>query len=491
VSSGGTPRKRWLGPLAVAAALVTVSTVAARTTTKTVLVDQAGRAVATPGAAGTGPGLLPGDQIVGPGRGPSAGNAFQCAAGRNGGVTDVGVTAGTIKLGATVVESGIGRSFLADVRHGMIAVVNRVNATGGICGRRLELILKDDGWDPNRGFQFIQNLVEDTKVFALAVVPSSEGLRAADRYIEDKRIPVVGADGMLVHQYTNPYIWPVASATISAMHIMAKEAYGRGARQFGIVYETSYRFGIEGAYAFNAAVKRLVHEDIPGYANPLNTKRCLQRFCGIDASKPNYLSELQEFKSSCDEEPKCTYIVYLLEPDTAEKWMAQGGPTVFDVTDGGQLPGGIGAPQPLFNRTFGVNCGDRCHDMWVWTGYTPAIQPFTNTPDVAEYMNELRQTNSRADANNSFVEGGYLGMKLLVEALRTLGPNVTRTGLAEVLDRMTLNTGLSRPLRWSAGNHLANQCMMGFSIQSKPSFAGWRQETDFICDPWIGQDIVE
>ena len=437
-------------------------------------------------------GSIPDDptEVVDVGGGPdgSSGSAanLACAAGRNGGATDVGVTADSIKLGATVVDTGIGAAFLSDVRFGMQAVVNAVNAAGGVCGRRLTLVLKDDGWDAQRGNLFIRNLVEGEKVFALAVVPSSEGLRAASDYVREQGVPVVGTDGMLIGQYTNPMVWPVAASTITAMHIMAKHSYDLGSRNFAMVYDSNFRFGVEGSFAFNSSVQRLTGKDIPGFSNPLTSPRCRDRFCGIKAGQPSYQTEIEVVRSACNKEPACDYIVYLLEPETAQTWMRGGGMQAGATPESKPQ---IGAPQPLFNRSFGVNCAQKCHNLWVWTGFVPPVEPFTDQPAVARYLADMRRTNAKADAANSFVEGGYIGMKLLVEALERVGPDLTREALIAQLDAMKLDAGLSRLLRWQRGDHFANRCMMAFSFQSKPSFAGWRQESDWVCDPWPGMDI--
>src|SRR4051794_31230815 len=202
--------------------------------------------------------------------GSATGVAPGAQAGCHGGSTDTGVSSDSIKLGATIVDSGLGSSFLGPVRIGMTAVANQVNRSGGICGRKLDLKLKDDGWDRQRGRSFIQNLVEDEKVFGLAVVPSSEGLDAAADYLEQKGVPVVGTDGMLASQYTHSWIWSVATSTTSLMHIIAKDAADRGAKNFSLVYDNRYRFGLEGAYAYNQAVKRLTGSDIPGYQDPFS-----------------------------------------------------------------------------------------------------------------------------------------------------------------------------------------------------------------------------
>lgn len=415
---------------------------------------------------------------------------LRCAAGQNGGATDVGVTARSVLLGATMVESGIGASFLADVRLAMQAVKNKINRAGGVCGRRIELKLVDDGWDFRLGGEFIRNLVEQERVFALAVVPSSEGLDnvAKSGYLDRVKVPVVGSDGMLISQYTSRHIWPIAASTISTMHIMAKQAVDAGAKRIGIVYDSNYHFGTEGAYAFNAAVKRLLGHDIPGYSNPLTNAKCQQAFCGIEAGAASYTTNIQTFNRACaagaanDPEHHCDFIALLLEPSTAKAWLSQGG-------IGPSSDQRVGGPQPLFNTDFATSCGSTCDGMWVWTGYYPPLGQYLTRPAVAAYVNDIRSTSSSADYSNTFVEGGYVGMMLVWRALEQVGPNLTRENLASVLDRMNLDAGLSDPLSWRPGKHFASTRMRAFSIQFRGGFAGFRDEQVTVSDPWVGQDI--
>lgn len=369
--------------------------------------------------------------------------ARACVPGKNGGETDVGVTPTSIKLGATIALTGIGASFLGDVRFAMQAVKDQVNRSGGICGRKLLLELVDDAWDFERGGTFLRNLVEDRKVFALAVVPSSEGLKNISDagYLRRRRIPVVGSDGMLIHQYTDPFIWPVAASTISTMHIMAAHAWNRGSRNFAIVYERTYHFGVEGAYAFNQAYRRLTAvagkvKDVPGYPagerDGLRTFTCRQRFCAIDANDNDYSDENQTIARACQgssELPRCDFVALLLEPTTALKWMKVS--TFSPAVDF------VAGPQPLFTRDFGNACGRKCAGLWLWTGYHPPVGQYLRRPAVSRYVRDLKSTNPNADYNNPFVQGGYVGMSLLVKALQRLGSDVTRKGLAQTLDSMT------------------------------------------------------
>jgi branched-chain amino acid transport system substrate-binding protein len=415
---------------------------------------------------------------------PPAVPGLACAPGSNGGATDVGVTAGAIKLGATVVDSGIGASFLRDARFGMVAVKDAINRAGGICGRKLELVLVDDGWESLQGGDYIRDLVEDKKVFALAVVPSSEGLKnvSDSGYLRRKGVPVVGSDGMLIHQYDDPYIWPVAASTVSAMHVMAKQAFDAGARHFGIVYESTYHFGLEGAYAFNAAVKRLTGHDIDGYSDPLKNQKCEGRFCGIAAGRPSYSTEIDTFNSSCLTQPRCDFVALLLEPATAISWLTGGA-----LGPGEQVR--MGGPQPLFTRNFAQQCGTKCNGLWLWTGYDPPVGANASKAAVSQYLDAVKATNSSADFTNTFVEGAYVGMRMLVEALARVGPDLTRARLIGVLDSMTFDSGLSAPLTWRPGNHFANVRLQAWSIQFKDRFSGWRDEQTQLVDPWVGQDV--
>jgi len=410
---------------------------------------------------------------------------IECRAGANGGKTDRGVTSTEITLGATIVSSGIGTSFLGPVQKGLNAVKNKVNREGGICGRKLKLKLIDDGWDAQRGYGYIRNLVEGDKVFALAVNPSSEGLRIASNegYFAKTKTPVIGSDGMLNSQYVDPWVWPVAASTVSTMHIIAKDAYERlRARNFSIVFDSQYHFGVEGAFAFNAAVKRLTGNNIPGYFDPGAGGGCSSRFCAISAGRPSYATENKTFNNACFEQaPNCDFLALLLEPNEALTFMRDGFTKTF--------VSGKGLAQTLFSQSFAASCGSTCDGASVWTGYLPPVDSLASKAPVAEYVNTVRGEDPTIDIYNQFLEGGYSGMALLVDALKKTGPVLTRDNVAAVLDNMDFDNGLSTPLKWRAGNHYANTAMQPFVIQYQNGFNGFRSPNiGWVRDPWVGLD---
>ena len=399
---------------------------------------------------------------------------YQCAPGRNGGATDAGVTATQINLASTLAESGIGASFLGDARYGMLAVVNQVNRAGGICGRQLNLTLVDDGWSPSTGEQDIRNFIAE-HYFALAVVPSSEGLNAAavppagSDDIDNAGIPVVGTDGMLNSQYKDPWIWPVATSTVSTAHIAALSAYQAGSRTFGIVYDQDYKFGPEGASAFAAAIGRLSGAQ-------------LKSSVGVKSGQQDYSGDVNTFEQGCS---PCDMTFMLLEPDTAIAWIKS------DKSAGHYIFGSkrTSGPQPLFVSSFGQACGQLCNNMWVWTGYQAPYPPFDGQAADVQYVNAIRSVSGSADTANQFLEGAYVGMRLLVAALQQVGPDLTRARLKQALDSMTFDSGLTNPLTWRGGQHYANTAMLGFTIQYSQGFNGFQyQQTGWVQDPWALKD---
>lgn len=80
----------------------------------------------------------------------------------------------TIKVGAILAVTG-GASFLGGPESRTIEMqVDKINANGGIHGKKIELIIKDSGANPEKAISFAKQLIEEEKVFAI-VGPSTSG----------------------------------------------------------------------------------------------------------------------------------------------------------------------------------------------------------------------------------------------------------------------------------------------------------------------------
>jgi substrate-binding family protein len=485
----------WAGPWMAAVLVITISLVSTFTMSNpnsSALGVGGGEETLDGGSTGdpTSPNANPGGSLDPTAQATARGvsGSYDCTKGQNAGKTDIGIDSHTIKLAATVVKTGIAKDFLSDAQFGIEAVRQRVNREGGICGRLLQISYDDDAWRDDEGARIISKWIGGKNIFALAVNPSSEGLRGAIRggLIRQNGFPVVGSDGMLIGQYGDPWVWPVATPTLSVMHIMAKDAFRRGARRFGLIWENSYHFGVEGSHAFKEQVKRLC----------AGKSGCgLTAEAEIKGGELSYKTSADNFVGDCSVEnqdfEKCDFVAVLLEPATAAQWVDDNGLGSGDPTKRPKF--GIGAPQPLFVKSFVSGCGKPCAGMWAWTSFKPPLEPYLGDPAVRTYLSDLNQVSDSVDASNPHVQGAYCGMKLLVEALRELGPAPTRVRLRQLLDRTSFDCGLAPSLQFRPGNHFAAVTAQAYeAVFNVNNFVGWRYtKSGFIADSDVQRDHLE
>jgi branched-chain amino acid transport system substrate-binding protein len=83
------------------------------------------------------------------------------------GAAEIGVSSDTILFGQAAALEGPSSALGQGMRQGIFAAFEEINAKGGIHGRKLKLISRDDGYDPDRSVAQTKRLIEDDKVFAL------------------------------------------------------------------------------------------------------------------------------------------------------------------------------------------------------------------------------------------------------------------------------------------------------------------------------------
>ncbi|HWJ09357.1 MAG TPA: ABC transporter substrate-binding protein [Nocardioides sp.] len=100
-----------------------------------------------------------------------------------------GVTDDTIKLGTTQPLTGPAAPGYKVISDAMTAYFEHVNAEGGVNGRKIELIVEDDGYDPSKTAAQTRKLVEKDKVFALVGALGTPTHSQVLDYVRDSKIP--------------------------------------------------------------------------------------------------------------------------------------------------------------------------------------------------------------------------------------------------------------------------------------------------------------
>lgn len=106
-----------------------------------------------------------------------------------------------IVIGVSNVQSGPSEFLRQKLLQGSTAYFNLVNASGGVDGGKISIILKDDRYEPNPAVQNTNELIEQDKVFFLfdyVGTPTLTRVLPLLKYCEKEKIvnvaPFTGAD---------------------------------------------------------------------------------------------------------------------------------------------------------------------------------------------------------------------------------------------------------------------------------------------------------
>jgi len=105
---------------------------------------------------------------------------------------EAGVTSDRILFGQAAALAGPSSALGQGMRQGILAAFAEVNAKGGVHGRKLELVSRDDGYDPDRSAVQTTKLIEEDKVFALIGAVGTPTAAAAVPIAQAMNVPFIG-----------------------------------------------------------------------------------------------------------------------------------------------------------------------------------------------------------------------------------------------------------------------------------------------------------
>ncbi|MBC9713314.1 ABC transporter substrate-binding protein [Streptomyces sp. TRM66268-LWL] len=167
-------------------------------------------------------------------------------AGAGGVKTDVGVTDKTIKLGALTDMTGVYATLGKSVTQAQQLYVKQTNAAGGICGRQLELTVRDHGYDPQKAVAGYTELEPEVLGFA-QFIGSPFVASVKQRIDADKPLvlPQAWSASLLGSDYVRVLGSTYDIETINAIDFLMKEKGLKKGDKLGHVY-------FEGDYGENA-----------------------------------------------------------------------------------------------------------------------------------------------------------------------------------------------------------------------------------------------
>lgn len=94
-----------------------------------------------------------------------------------------------IVLGQSCALSGPAQNIGKEMRAGLLAAFSEINDAGGIHGREIILLSKDDGYEPDRAVRNTRELIYDDQVFALIGAVGTPTSKAVEPIVNESRIP--------------------------------------------------------------------------------------------------------------------------------------------------------------------------------------------------------------------------------------------------------------------------------------------------------------
>ncbi|MCS0588406.1 ABC transporter substrate-binding protein [Massilia norwichensis] len=155
-------------------------------------------------------------------------------------------------MAAEPIKIGVSGPFTAgsapmgvSMRDGVRLAAAEINAKGGVLGRQLQLVERDDEAKPERGVQIAQELINKEKVVATVGYINTGVALASQRFYQQAKIPVmnnVATGSIITKQFANQpenYVFRNSANDTIQSTMIAEEAIRRGFKKPAILADST------------------------------------------------------------------------------------------------------------------------------------------------------------------------------------------------------------------------------------------------------------
>ena len=337
-----------------------------------------------------------------------------------------GVTDKEILIGQFAAITGPAAQLGQRMQLGMQAYFTAVNAQGGVHGRAIKLITRDDGYEPEKAVAAVRALIHDDKVFALAgSVGTPTGL-AALPILTEAQIPLVGmfTGAQALREPFNRYVFHVRASYFDETERIVQHLTTLGIKKIAVFYQND-AYGKAGLEGVTRALNKRQLKPVSTATVERNSVDVTQTLETLLKSEPEAIVQISAYKS-------CAALI--------KQARAKGyGGQFFNVSFVG-------------SRALADELGDAGQGVVI-----SQVVPFPyaqGSPMVREYQQRMTEAGQK-DFDFSSLEG-YLTARVLVEGLRRAGKNLSRDGLITGLESIhDVNLG-GFTVNYSAKDHQAS-----------------------------------
>jgi len=325
--------------------------------------------------------------------------------------SEIGVTSTSIKLGITLPMTGSASFGYNQLPAAMKAYFEYVNANGGVNGRKINLVVKNDAYLPKQAIQNTQDLIGKDKVLAVIGALGTANNKAVASAVNLGRR---GIPSLFVNTgfsgFTNRKTYPTSS-TILPSYIMEAKLIGKyvnetyPGKKICLLYQDD-DFGDDALVGFGKDYGNL------DFAVKIAYPSLSQGVAGVPDSW------ITKFNGKCD-----VQVVFGVASATLQ--------TILAAAKGGYAPkwilGSVGADVGSINPAT--------------VPYIIGATSMSFLPSVVdpkdEYVTQFKEIHAKYNASGKFNSWALIGMNtafVAVQALQSAGKNLTRKSLLAAID---------------------------------------------------------
>lgn len=325
---------------------------------------------------------------------------------------ETGVTDTDVRIGMANVLSGPSSGLGSDVKKGSTVFFNKVNAAGGVNGRKITLISVDDGYEPLQTVAMTEKLVNQDKVFALFGYVGTPTSKVA--------IPILEKNGV-------PFFAPLTGANFLRSPVI------------------KWVFNVRASYWDEAAtqvdhlekdlgIKKIgifMQDDPYGVAGKEGVERALHKSGLLPVAEGRYKRNTEDVDAALltlkAANPEAVVMVgtYAACASFVKKAKASGfNPKFLNLSF-------VGTSE--FIKASGAD-GENVYITQVMPSPEDASIPL-----VRQYQSDMRAAGMKTFDYTSLE--GYVDAAVFVEALKASGRDLTRQGLVAALEKLKLDLG--------------------------------------------------
>lgn len=320
-----------------------------------------------------------------------------------------GVTDSSITLGMSSPFTGPNGLYGMQMREAITAYFDQVNKSGGINGRKIELITIDDGYETERTVANTKTLIQDKRVFALmGYYGSTPTTEAMNKVFGPAKVPLIGtisgAGSLREPLSTNPngrYMFNIRASYADEAEAVIDQILALGLKNIAVFYQND-GFGKSGLEGVTNALKRANLAPV-----------------AVGTVERNSLDVSKATEAISKSSPQAVIMVTLYKPTAAfVKAMKQLGQFPMFLTL--SPVGGEVLAQELGNEARGI-------------GISQVVPyPWNDTIGVVREYQKL--LGKQKDKFSYYGLEGYITARLVTEGIRKMGKDVSREKLVTTLE---------------------------------------------------------